>query len=118
MPGASPARWPPAARRRCAATSFVYGDEEVAVEIGPQHGVDALMAPRRTVLDPMLAAAAAASGAEFRYGVALRGRAARRRRPGRRRAAARRRRRADVRADLVIGADGRRSRVARAVGAR
>ena len=49
-------------------TRFVYGTEEVVVDISDQHGVDALMAPRRTVLDPALAAAAAAAGAEIRYG--------------------------------------------------
>jgi 2-polyprenyl-6-methoxyphenol hydroxylase-like FAD-dependent oxidoreductase len=99
-------------------TTFVYGEEEVAIEIRPQHGVEALMAPRRTVLDPMLAAAAAASGAEIRYRTGfeevLRG-------AGGRVVGARLRSEAgtaEVGADLVIGADGRRSRVARAVGAR
>ena len=29
-------------------TRFVYGTEEVVVDISDQHGVDALMAPRRT----------------------------------------------------------------------
>jgi 2-polyprenyl-6-methoxyphenol hydroxylase-like FAD-dependent oxidoreductase len=99
-------------------TSFVYGEEEVAVEIRPQHGVEALMAPRRTVLDPMLAAAAAAAGAEIRYRAVfedvLRGAGGR--------VVGARLRTADgaveVGAELVIGADGRRSRVARAVGAR
>ena len=57
----------PAVRR----ARFFYGDDEVVLELGAQHGVDALMAPRRTVLDPMLAAAAIASGAEFRYGVSF-----------------------------------------------
>ena len=77
------------------------------------------MAPRRTLLDPLLAAAAADAGAEVRYGAAVRGASLRDRRgrvtgvavcappPGRPRS----------RAGLVIGADGRRSRVARAVGA-
>ncbi len=99
-------------------TSFVYGAEEVAIEIGPQHGVEALMAPRRTLLDPMLAAAAAEAGAEVRYGVAFEDVL----RDGAGRVCGARLRTAagvrDVRAGLVIGADGRRSRVARATGAR
>ena len=104
----------PAVRR----TSFVYGEEEVAVEIRPQHGVEALMAPRRTVLDPMLAAAAVASGAEVRYGVGFDGVL---RDAGGRVTGARLRTPegpVEVGAGLVVGADGRRSRVARAVGAR
>ena len=39
--------------------------------IKPSHGVDALYAPRRTVLDPILVDAAAAAGAEVRFGVAV-----------------------------------------------
>jgi flavin-dependent dehydrogenase len=54
----------PAIRR----TTFHYLDETEAVEIRPQAGVDALYAPRRTVLDPVLAEAAAAAGAEVRHG--------------------------------------------------
>jgi flavin-dependent dehydrogenase len=112
--GALAACGAPAVRR----TSFVYGEEEIAVEIGPQHGVEALMAPRRTVLDPMLAAAAAASGAEVRYGVAFDDVL----RDGGGRVVGARLRTGEgpveVGAGLVVGADGRRSRVARAVGAR
>jgi flavin-dependent dehydrogenase len=36
-------------------------------------GVDALYAPRRTLLDPLLVAAASAAGAEFRFGVRVEG---------------------------------------------
>ena len=54
--GAARPRLSPPARRRCARTRFVYGAERIAVDIKPRHGVDALYAPRRTVLDPMLAA--------------------------------------------------------------
>src|SRR6266852_5453545 len=39
-------------------TIFRYGDEEVAVDIRRQDGVDALYAPRRTVIDPILVDAA------------------------------------------------------------
>ena len=33
-------------------TTFTYGDEQVVINIKPSHGVDALYAPRRTLLDP------------------------------------------------------------------
>src|SRR5258705_10840670 len=36
-------------------TSFIYDDEAITVPIKPRNGVDALYAPRRTVLDPLLA---------------------------------------------------------------
>src|SRR5215471_6268556 len=52
-------------------TSFVYGDEEITIPIKPRDGVDALYAPRRTVLDPVLADAAAAAGADVRFGPRL-----------------------------------------------
>jgi 2-polyprenyl-6-methoxyphenol hydroxylase-like FAD-dependent oxidoreductase len=48
-------------------TTFHVGDERTSVAIKPSHGVDALYAPRRTVLDPILADAAIAAGAEIRY---------------------------------------------------
>jgi 2-polyprenyl-6-methoxyphenol hydroxylase-like FAD-dependent oxidoreductase len=48
-------------------TTFVYADDVVPIPIKPAHGVDALYAPRRTVLDPILANAAAEAGAEIRY---------------------------------------------------
>ncbi len=98
-------------------TRFVYGEAEVVIDIKTQHGVDALMAPRRTVLDPWLARAASASADELRFGAALDG--VERDGKGRVIAALVRiggesRR---VHAGLVIGADGRRSKVAREVGA-
>lgn len=49
----------PAVRR----TTFHYGEEQVPVEIQAKDGVDALFAPRRTVLDPILVEAARAAGA-------------------------------------------------------
>jgi flavin-dependent dehydrogenase len=95
-------------------TTFHYGAEGVEVEIKPRDGVDALFAPRRTVLDPLLADAAREAGAELVYGCSVvdlerdsQGRvrgvtvAGNDRRPIR------------VSADIVIGADGMRSRVAR-----
>ena len=57
------------ARRAVRRTSFTYANEEIVVPIKPAFGVDALYAPRRTVLDPMLVDAATEAGAEVRYGV-------------------------------------------------
>ncbi len=100
-------------------TTFHYAGESVAIPIKPEGGVDALYAPRRTVLDPILVDAAADAGAEVAWGHALvdvlrdgsgRVRGAR--------IADAARRTVEVSADLVIGADGVRSRVARLVEAR
>jgi 2-polyprenyl-6-methoxyphenol hydroxylase-like FAD-dependent oxidoreductase len=52
-------------------TVFRYADDVVPVEIRPAYGVDALYAPRRTVLDPILVDAAIAAGAQVRFGVAV-----------------------------------------------
>lgn len=57
----------PAVRR----TVFDYGDDQVTIDIKPSHGIDALYAPRRTVLDPILIDAAAREGATVRYGVTV-----------------------------------------------
>jgi len=57
----------PAIRR----TLFHYGEETIAIGIAPAFGVDALFAPRRTVLDPILVDAARAAGVEVRFGVAV-----------------------------------------------
>lgn len=100
-------------------TTFHYGSEPVQVEIKDRDGVDALYAPRRTVLDVVLADAAVASGAKVLYG----GTASEilRTRTGRVQgvlvtdAVGRQHR---VEADIVIGADGARSTVGRAVDAR
>ena len=98
-------------------TTFRFADEEVRITIKPSHGVDALYAPRRTVLDPILVDAARAAGAGVEYGTTItdvirdgtgrtvgvagrdsRGRAVRRM------------------ARWIVGADGLRSVVADAVG--
>jgi flavin-dependent dehydrogenase len=95
-------------------TTFGYDDERVSVSIEPRFGVTALYAPRRLLLDRVLVDAATASGAEFEYGVhvedirvdetgRVRGIAAGRLGP--------------IDADLVIGADGLRSKIASRVGA-
>ena len=52
-------------------TTFGYATGEVAIAIEPRYGVDALYAPRRTVLDRALADAAARAGAELSFGTAL-----------------------------------------------
>jgi 2-polyprenyl-6-methoxyphenol hydroxylase-like FAD-dependent oxidoreductase len=98
-------------------TTFSYTDQEVTVAIEPRFGVDALYAPRRALLDRVLVDGAADAGAEIRYHsnvqdvlVDARGRACGvtvLRRGGTERIAA----------DLVIGADGRYSTVARRVNA-
>jgi 2-polyprenyl-6-methoxyphenol hydroxylase-like FAD-dependent oxidoreductase len=99
------------------ATTFHYGDDVIEVPIKARDGVDALYAPRRTVLDPILVDAAREAGAEVVYGRSLvdlirgpdgRVRGARISGPDRDVT--------DVAADLVIGADGMRSRVARILG--
>jgi 2-polyprenyl-6-methoxyphenol hydroxylase-like FAD-dependent oxidoreductase len=95
-------------------TTFHYGNEAIEIPIKPRDGFDALYAPRRTVLDGLLVDAARSAGAEVEHGatvVDLERDDDRRARgvaiehsDGRRRT---------LRADLVIGADGLRSRVAR-----
>jgi 2-polyprenyl-6-methoxyphenol hydroxylase-like FAD-dependent oxidoreductase len=95
-------------------TTFHYGDETIEVPIKARDGVSALYAPRRTVLDPVLVDAARQAGAEVVYGQSLidliRDDAGR---VHGARIAGMDRRVTDVSADLVIGADGMRSRVAR-----
>jgi 2-polyprenyl-6-methoxyphenol hydroxylase-like FAD-dependent oxidoreductase len=99
-------------------TSFLYGERALDVDLKPEHGVEALYAPRRFLLDATLAEAAAAAGAELRYGTSSTGLL---RDEAGRVAGARLRTPSgateEVHAALTIGADGRRSAVARHVGA-
>src|SRR5215468_8835742 len=100
-------------------TTFHYGGEAIRVAIKSEHGVECLYAPRRTVLDRLLVDAARKAGGQVRHGVLLSelqfssdgrvigvslkdavGSST------------------TVRTDIVIGADGRASTVARLVGAR
>ncbi|HEY9350720.1 MAG TPA: NAD(P)/FAD-dependent oxidoreductase [Acidothermales bacterium] len=97
---------------------FHYPDETVRISLKPTAGVPALYAPRRTVLDRILADAAIEAGAEVRFqttmtevlrnssgrviGIAARDSAGRR---------------FDAHAPITIGADGIRSSVAQAVAA-
>jgi flavin-dependent dehydrogenase len=88
------------------------------VPIKPAHGVDALYAPRRTVLDPILVDAARAAGARVEYGPAVVG--VTRNDSGRVDGVVAQDGRGattTLRARWVIGADGVRSAVARAVDA-
>jgi flavin-dependent dehydrogenase len=96
-------------------TSFHYGDEETAVPIKPRDGVDALYAPRRTLLDRLLVDAARAAGAEVEHRVRV---VDLRRNPGGRVSgvvAERDGQATEIGAGIVIGADGLRSTVARLV---
>ena len=95
-------------------TTFHYGDEAIEVSIKERDGVDGLYAPRRTVLDAILCDAALAAGAEVVHGYSVVDvlRAPDGRIHGANVAGADRQV-IDVAADLVIGADGVRSRVAR-----
>jgi 2-polyprenyl-6-methoxyphenol hydroxylase-like FAD-dependent oxidoreductase len=52
-------------------TTFAYGDDVIPIDIKPSGGIDALYAPRRTVLDPILVDAAMAVGVEVCYGVTV-----------------------------------------------
>ncbi|MCV2491283.1 NAD(P)/FAD-dependent oxidoreductase [Geodermatophilus sp. YIM 151500] len=52
---------------------FHYGDDEVPVSVRPSSGVEALYAPRRTLLDRVLVDAAARAGATVRHGTRVTG---------------------------------------------
>ncbi len=100
-------------------TTFHYGDQVLDIAIQPSHGVDALYAPRRTVLDSTLVDAAAEAGATIRHGHALVDLV----RDAGGRVCGGMVRTPDgsvvpVRAGLVVGADGIGSSVARLAGAR
>jgi len=99
-------------------TLFHYGDETLDVGIPPAAGVDALYAPRRTVLDPILVEAAREAGVEVRYGISVDD--LQRDPSGRVTGIVARdegRRPFSATAGFVVGADGTSSRVARAVAA-
>ncbi len=98
-------------------TTFHYADESVWLPIKPGGGVDALYAPRRTVLDPILVAAAQDAGAVVRYGAALVGVRTDGGRVTGVEVRDRHGRVETITAALVIGADGRRSTLARLVSA-
>jgi len=100
-------------------TTFHYGGEAIRVAIKPEHGVECLYAPRRTVLDRQLVDAARHAGADVRHGVMVSelsfasndrvtGIVLRDANGSR----------VTIHAGIVIGADGRRSVVAESVKAR
>jgi flavin-dependent dehydrogenase len=98
--------------------AFIYGDEEVRVPVKPRDGVDALYAPRRTVLDRLLVDLAVESGVHVRFGTILADLL--RATDGRVNGAVLHRAdgdRLEVRSRIVVGADGRRSTLAGLVGA-
>jgi 2-polyprenyl-6-methoxyphenol hydroxylase-like FAD-dependent oxidoreductase len=97
-------------------TSFHYADETIEIAIKPGDRIEALYAPRRTVLDPILADAAEAAGAHVLHGCSVVELI--RSHDGRVRGAIIGRpdgTLARVRSTLVIGADGIRSKVARLI---
>ena len=97
--------------------TFHYGAESMPISLKPYGGVDALYAPRRTVLDSLLVDAAEAAGAQFHFGLAATGLITR---GGRVVGVALRDRDGNAwteRAGLVVGADGRNSVVAARVAA-
>jgi 2-polyprenyl-6-methoxyphenol hydroxylase-like FAD-dependent oxidoreductase len=101
------------------ATSFHYGREAIRVVIKPEHRVECLFAPRRTLLDRLLVDAARDGGAEVRHGVTLVDLLS----ASDGRVVGISLKDADgssmtVRTDIVIGADGRQSSVAKFVKAR
>ena len=99
-------------------TCFHYGDDIVDVPIRPAYGTEGLIAPRRYILDNILVEAAKEAGAEFRFGASfvdvLRDRFGRVNGVSFDHAGQTQR----AHAKIVIGADGRRSTVARRVNAR
>jgi flavin-dependent dehydrogenase len=99
-------------------TSFHYGAQEVSIALRPGDGVDALYAPRRSVLDALLVDGAAEAGATIRHGETVVGllHGSGGRVTGVVTIGAECERR-EIEADLVIGADGIGSAVARLAGA-
>jgi flavin-dependent dehydrogenase len=99
-------------------TSFHYGDEAIDIRIKPRNGIGALYAPRRKYLDRLLADAALESGAQVEHGVRMVDLV---RSPDRRVAGVVLRLpdggTVSLSAEIVIGADGVRSPVARLAGA-
>lgn len=94
--------------------TFHYGAEALRIDVRPGHGVEALYAPRRTLLDALLVEAAWDAGAEIRHGHTVTDLL--RDDDGRVRGAVLidgQGRRSEISADLVVGADGMGSAVAR-----
>ncbi|HSM40920.1 MAG TPA: NAD(P)/FAD-dependent oxidoreductase [Afifellaceae bacterium] len=111
VPALTNARTPKVSR-----TTFHYGNQALGIDLKPEYGIGCLYAPRRFVLDRILVDAAAIAGAHIRHGVSFAGLL---HGPDGRIAGAVLRSAGgevvEVMADLVIGADGRQSTVARQV---
>jgi 2-polyprenyl-6-methoxyphenol hydroxylase-like FAD-dependent oxidoreductase len=115
-------RWGLLDRVRAAGTppvhraTFSFQDAVVPITIKPSNGVDALYAPRRTVLDPILVNAATEAGVEVRFGFSVTGLIRDRRgRPAGVTGTCGHGRPSTIRARFVVGADGIRSTIARLV---
>ena len=94
-------------------TTFHYGEDAFRVSIKPEYGVEHLCAPRRTVLDRNLVDAARNAGADVRHGVSLTNielDGSRVIGAGLKDASGKL---TSVRSDIVIGADGKQSAVAK-----
>jgi 2-polyprenyl-6-methoxyphenol hydroxylase-like FAD-dependent oxidoreductase len=100
------------------ATTFSYTEQDITVPIEERFGVSALYAPRRKVLDRILVDAAIESGAEVEYGVRVDDVIADERKRVRGVSVLWGGRRRGIYADMVVGADGLYSTIARQVGAR
>ena len=103
----------PAVRR----TTFMYGEQRILITIKPAHGVDALYAPRRTLLDPTLVRAAIDAGAEVHHRTPVTALVERNGRVAGVKAMTSDSRLVEINAPLVIGADGIRSTIAHQVDA-
>ncbi len=117
-------RWGLLDRVRAAGTppvhrvTYTYQDSVLPITIKSLNGVDALYAPRRTVIDPILATAAAEAGADVRFGVTVSGLTrGRDGRPDGVTGIGADGRPFSIRARFVVGADGMRSTIARLVDA-
>ncbi|HEX6567676.1 MAG TPA: NAD(P)/FAD-dependent oxidoreductase [Acidimicrobiales bacterium] len=98
--------------------TFHIGEESISRRVKDRAGVDHLVAPRRYVLDTLVADAAASAGADLRFGTTVTG--VRRGADGRVIGVSARDLAGDtveLDARFVVGADGLRSRIARSVGA-
>jgi 2-polyprenyl-6-methoxyphenol hydroxylase-like FAD-dependent oxidoreductase len=98
-------------------TTFRHGDESVVISIKPSYGVDALYAPRRTLLDPLLVHAAVDAGVEVHHSTSVTDLIRRHGRVVGVHATTSDLRSVALGAPLVIGADGIHSMVAKHVGA-
>ncbi len=99
-------------------TTFRYADAVVPITVKSSYGVDALYAPRRTILDPIVVDAAAAAGVHVQFGIAVTD--VERDRHGNVTGIVGRTRDGQAlqaRARIVVGADGIRSTIAERVGA-